>query len=175
LLTEEAGQLDNKKVEQAPYYLIIDEINRGNIARIFGELITLIEKDKRENLNIVLPYSKKPFTLPVNLYIIGTMNTADCSIAILDTALRRRFAFAEIEPDLDVKYKNPDQGISQEDVYQILTYALRYKCNKLFLVYPTFNNAQKPVEIINTYIISTDVGDIELSLIQVDLREKDIV
>ena len=83
------------------YLILVDEINRGNVAKILGELLTLLEVDKR-GLTVSLPQSKETFSIPPNVYLLGTMNTADRSIKLLDTALRRRFAFLELMPDVEL-------------------------------------------------------------------------
>lgn len=107
-----------------PYVFIIDEINRGNISKIFGELITLIEGTKRvgmpEAASAILPYSGDEFSVPANVYILGTMNTADRSIALMDTALRRRFQFIEMMPDSDVLRRIRADKVGDLDVAAIL-------------------------------------------------------
>jgi len=130
---------DRAKLDQDNnYVIIIDEINRGNISKIFGELITLIEPSKRlftENdehpKKVTLPYSKKRFGVPKNLYILGTMNTADKSIALLDSALRRRFSFTEMLPNSGVVKNNISiAGIEVEKLFESINSRIEFLIDK---------------------------------------------
>lgn len=127
-LVEQLCQAENVTQDQRDQLdarvLIIDEINRGNISRIFGELITLIEPSKRagadEALSVTLPYSKETFSVPANVYIIGTMNTADRSLAGLDLALRRRFSFTEMPPQPELLDQVEVEGVNIGQMLRVM-------------------------------------------------------
>jgi hypothetical protein len=135
--------VEKSVVELINYVIIIDEINRGNVSQIFGELITLIEDDKRlgkqESLEVELPYSKTKFGVPPNLYILGTMNTADRSVEALDTALRRRFTFEEMPPKYDLsELQYSFAGVKVFEILQIINKRIEKLLDKDHLIGHSF-------------------------------------
>ena len=120
ILSENIDTIKSNK----PYIMIIDEINRGNISRIFGELITLVEDSKRqsaeEELSVTLPYSKEEFSVPHNVYIIGTMNSSDRSLTGLDIALRRRFTFVEMPPKPELLKDIEVEGLNIAELLKVI-------------------------------------------------------
>ena len=140
-LVEYALPLNNTQSNTNPFILIIDEINRGNVSKIFGELITLLEADKRigsmHPINVRLPYSKEPFSVPPNIYLIGTMNTTDRSVGTIDYAVRRRFAFITLKSEKSAIEKFYDNVPNGTDA------VLKNKALELFNTVKTFIKENK--------------------------------
>ncbi len=138
------------------YVLIIDEVNRGNVSSIFGELITLIEQNKRlggtESRVAKLPYSKSYFGVPANLYIIGTMNTADRSVEALDSALRRRFDFAEIAPNSKIVEDVTIDGVNLRKVFDTINNRIEFlKDEDHTMGHAYYMNVKTPADLANTF------------------------
>ena len=140
-LVEYALPLNNTQSNTNPFILIIDEINRGNVSKIFGELITLLEADKRigrmHPINVRLPYSKELFSVPPNIYLIGTMNTTDRSVGTIDYAVRRRFAFITLKSEKSAIEKFYDNVSSGTDA------VLKNKALELFSLVKRFIEENK--------------------------------
>lgn len=168
-----------------PVVLIIDEINRGNVSQIFGELITLIEEDKRmgneESLEVLLPYSKKKFGVPPNLYIIGTMNTADRSVEALDTALRRRFSFEEMLPNSKVVEEKGFNDYLRKEVMEKINNRIELLLDRnhtlghAYFIKENFENSfeNEIIPLLQEYFYN-DYGKIGLVLGKGFVREKSI-
>lgn len=183
--SEKKSTTQEKVLPTLPHVLIIDEINRGNVSQIFGELITLIEEGKRignsEELQVTLPYSKKKFGVPSNLYIIGTMNTADRSVEALDTALRRRFSFVEMMPDLSIIEKENFQDYLRVDIMQKINQRIEllldrnYTLGHSYFIKEDFKASFKNeiIPLLQEYFYN-DYGKIGLILGQGFVREKEI-
>lgn len=167
------------------FVLIIDEINRGNVSQIFGELITLIEEGKRigneEELKVTLPYSKKEFGVPSNLYIIGTMNTADRSVEALDTALRRRFSFVEMMPDVEVVMEKQFSDYARAEIMQKINERIELLLDKNYTLGHSyfikddfkFSFKNEIIPLLQEYFYN-DCGKIGLILGKGFVREKEI-
>ncbi|MNK63566.1 5-methylcytosine-specific restriction enzyme B [compost metagenome] len=184
--SEKKSTTQEKVLPSLPHVLIIDEINRGNVSQIFGELITLIEESKRlgnsEELQAILPYSKKKFGVPSNLYIIGTMNTADRSVEALDTALRRRFSFIEMMPDSNVveegEFKDYPRVNVMEKINQRIELLLdkNYTLGHSYFIKDEFKSSFKNeiIPLLQEYFYN-DCGKIGLILGKGFVREKEIL